>query len=137
MLISQGPGRFQRWEFDTMLLSMSPRAWYTQRAPRIFRIMSFKRSREDPWRHILFIGPLLIGSPIKAWRSAAIKAWSDTRQRHTPGGVQMQQRLVWLPTTIGASLNSFPCESSTSNLLDTRVRYTVMEPYCDTIWPYI
>ena len=33
-----------------MIVSMSERVWYTQRPPKIIKIVSFKRAREGPWR---------------------------------------------------------------------------------------
>ena len=45
-----------------MIISMSPRAQYTQRAPKIIKIMSFKGSRGVPGGDILSIGLLLIGT---------------------------------------------------------------------------
>ena len=45
MVITRAAERFPESEFDTMILSMSPRARYTQRAPKIIKIISFKVSR--------------------------------------------------------------------------------------------
>ena len=47
MAISRAPARFQKWEFDTMILSMSQWARYTQQsAPNIIEITSFKKPGE-------------------------------------------------------------------------------------------
>ena len=71
MAITRAAGRFPRWEFDTMLLSMSQWARHTQKAPKIIQIISFKGSRGRPPGKIL----LLIRAPIRAWWSAPINAW--------------------------------------------------------------
>ena len=39
--------RFLKWEFDTMILSMSPRARYIHGGSQIIKIISFKRLRGD------------------------------------------------------------------------------------------
>ena len=40
-------GRFPKWEFDTMVLNMSKRAWWTQKAPRTIKTKGFKGLRES------------------------------------------------------------------------------------------
>ena len=42
MVISLAVGRFPKWEFDTMVLGMSVRGWWTQKGPRIIKIIGFK-----------------------------------------------------------------------------------------------
>ena len=49
VVISQAPGSFQKGKFDTMILSMSPRPQYTQKATKIIKINCFKGSRGGPW----------------------------------------------------------------------------------------
>ena len=45
VFISLAVGRFPEWEFETMLLGMSKRVWWVQKAPRIIQIMGFKGLR--------------------------------------------------------------------------------------------
>ena len=42
MIISRAVGRLVKWEFDTLVLGMSKRVWWTQEAPRIIKIRGFK-----------------------------------------------------------------------------------------------
>ena len=55
-MISQAVGRFPKWEFDTMVLGMSERVWWTQKAPRIIQIGGFKELRGSLKLHVLIIG---------------------------------------------------------------------------------
>ena len=45
MVISRAVERFPKSIFDTMVLSMSQRHWYTQKAPKIIEVMIFTGSR--------------------------------------------------------------------------------------------
>ena len=47
VFISQAVGRLVKSEFDTLVLGMSKRVWWTQKAPRIIKIGSFKELRES------------------------------------------------------------------------------------------
>ena len=42
VVISQAVGRFPKWEFDTIVLGMSQRVWYTQKALKLIKIRAFK-----------------------------------------------------------------------------------------------
>ena len=46
MVISRAVGRVPKWEFGTMVVGMSKRVWYIQKAPRIIKIRCFKGLRE-------------------------------------------------------------------------------------------
>ena len=46
--ISRAVGCLQKWEFDTMVLSMSRRARYTQNAPKLIKIRGSKGLRAGP-----------------------------------------------------------------------------------------
>ena len=56
---------------DTMILSMSPRARYTQKAPKILKIMTVKGSKGG----LLELTFLLMGPLLKLGGSCPIKAW--------------------------------------------------------------
>ena len=45
MVISPAVGCLVKWEFDTLVLGMSKRVWWTQKGPRIIKIESFKGLR--------------------------------------------------------------------------------------------
>ena len=57
MVISHAGGRFPKWEFDTMVLGMSKRVWWTEKAPIIIKIRGFKRLEESLKLNILMIRP--------------------------------------------------------------------------------
>ena len=78
MAITQAAERFQKWEFDTMVLSMSQQAWYSQKATIIIKINKIQKF-ERVCGTVLAVYILLIGAPIKAWWSAPIKAWRSAR----------------------------------------------------------
>ena len=77
MVISQAQGCFQKWEFDTMRLSMFPRAPHIQKGSKIIEIMSFEESRASPGESsptVHFWKALLIRIPIAPKRSV----WAQT-----------------------------------------------------------
>ena len=48
IVISQAPGRFQKWEFDTMRLSMFPWTSRIQKESKIIEIKDFEGSKAPP-----------------------------------------------------------------------------------------
>ena len=42
VVISLAVGRFPKWEFDTMVLGISKRVWWVQKASRIIKTMVLK-----------------------------------------------------------------------------------------------
>ena len=59
VVISRAVGGFPKWETDTMVLGMSKRVWWTQKASRIIKMASFKGSRGEGALKLdtLIIGP--------------------------------------------------------------------------------
>ena len=45
VFISRAVGRFPKLEFDTMVPSMSKRFWYTQKAPKLIKMVGLKGLR--------------------------------------------------------------------------------------------
>ena len=45
VVISRAVDRFPKWECDTMVLGMSKRVWWAQKAPRIIEIGGFEGLR--------------------------------------------------------------------------------------------
>ena len=66
MVISWATGRFPRGEFDTMLVSMSPRAPLNQRCPKTIKFISFEGSVAILQGSRIYY--ILIGPPIIAFR---------------------------------------------------------------------
>ena len=58
VVISLAVGRLVKWEFDTLVLGMSKRVWWPQKAPRIIKIGGFKGLRGVQKLDILIIGPM-------------------------------------------------------------------------------
>ena len=63
MVISRAPGRFPKWEFDTMLVNMSPRASYSQSAPKIIE----RESRVPKLIPSLLLLRLLLRILLRGW----------------------------------------------------------------------
>ena len=47
-IIYRDIGRFPKWEFDTMLVNMSPRAAHIRKESKVIKIMSVDGSGESP-----------------------------------------------------------------------------------------